>query len=148
MVLTTFTLSAAQAAVYAYEVSDDDPELLAIARRWAGVIEGALPEHTGRRWRAELEAAMPDVVEKGGVYAEDYGRAISFFVHMARATGEARYLDHARDLAATAVGKLFENGLLKGHPAKPYYEVTDGVGLLLVALLELDAPQEQHAAAF
>ena len=143
-----FTLSAAQAAVYAYELSDSDPELLAIAERWASVIEGALPPDTGRRWRAELEAAMPGVVETGGVYAEDYGRSISFFVHMARATGAEHYLDLAQGLATEAVTKLFENGLLKGHPAKPYYEVTDGVGLLLVALLELDAPQEQLPAAF
>lgn len=69
-------------------------------------------------------------------------------VHMARATDEEHYLDLARDLASEAVAKLLENGILKGHPAKPYYEVTDGVGLLLVALLELDAPEEQLPAAF
>ena len=38
--------------------------------------------------------------------------------------------------------KLFHNGLFKGHAAKPYYETTNGVGLLLYALLELDSPEE------
>ncbi len=47
------------------------------------------------------------------------------------------------------VSKLsIENGLFKGHPAKPYYEATNGVGLLLWALLELDAPTEPLAGAF
>ena len=142
-----FTLAAAQAAVYAHELTGD-PQLLAIARRWAKVVEDALPPHPGRRWRAELEQAMPAVRETGGAYAEDYGRAISFFVHMARATGEQRYLELAEELAQEAVGALFENGLFKGHPAKPYYEAVDGVGLLLWALLELDAPDEALGGAF
>ncbi|MCZ6786181.1 MAG: hypothetical protein O7E54_03345, partial [Planctomycetota bacterium] len=142
-----FTLSAAQAAIQAYELSGDS-DLLRIARRWARVIEDDLPPHTGRRWKAQLEEAMPRVLETGGAYAEDYGRAISFFVHLHRATGEARHLALAEGLAEEAVAKLFENGLFKGHPAKPYYEATNGVGLLLYALLELDAPDEELAGAF
>lgn len=142
-----FTLAAAQAAVLAYEVTGD-PELSRITRRWARVIEDALPPRTGRRWKAELEAAMPAVLETGGAYAEDYGRAISFFVHVYRATGEDRFMRRARELAEEAVEKLFENGLFKGHPAKPYYEVVDGVGLLLYALLELDDPARELEGAF
>ena len=34
-----------------------------------------------------------------------------------------------------------------GHAAKPYYETTNGVGLLLVALLELDSPHEDLGGA-
>ena len=30
-----------------------------------------------------------------------------------------------------------ENGWLKGHAGKPYYEATDGVGILMEALLDL-----------
>ncbi len=147
-----FTLAAAQSAVYAYELSGPanqrDPELLKIARRWAGVVERDLPPKTGRRWKSELEKAMPAVLTSGGAYAEDYGRAISFFVHMFRATGEEPYLNTAHKIARDAVEKLFVDGLFKGHPAKPYYEATNGVGLLLWSLLELDAPDEKLRGAF
>jgi hypothetical protein len=147
-----FTLSAAQSAILAYELSGSnqaqrDPELLSIAKRWAGVISRARPAHTGRRWKEELEAAMPRAKETGGAYAEDYGRAISFFVHLSRATGEEQYLVLANQLAEDAVRKLFHNGLFKGHPAKPYYESTNGVGLLLFSLLELDSPNEHLPGA-
>ena len=33
---------------------------------------------------------------------------------------------------------MYYKGLLRGHPCKPYYESIDGVGYLLVALLQLD----------
>ncbi len=91
---------------------------------------------------------MPAVLQTGGAYAEDYGRAISFFVHTYRATEDDRFLRLAEGLAQEAVEKLFENGLFKGHPAKPYYEVVDGVGLLLYALLELDDPTRELDGAF
>ena len=42
-------------------------------------------------------------------------------------------------LADEAIEKLYVNGWFKGHPSKPYYEATDGVGFLLYALLELAA---------
>jgi len=107
-----------------------------------------MPPKPGRRWREELEEAMPEVRQTGGAYAEDYGRAISFFVHLHRATNNEHDLQLAGKLAREAVQKLYENGLFKGHPAKPYYEVTDGVGLLLWALLELDAPDEPLRGSF
>ena len=44
----------------------------------------------------------------------------------------------AQQTADEAIDKLFANGLLRGHPAKPYYEATDNVGALLYGLLELD----------
>ena len=106
-----------------------------------------MPLHTGRRWQKELEKAMPRAVETRGAYAEDYGRAISLFVHLHRATIEEKYLNLAQELAQEAVRKLYHNGLFVGHPAKPYYENTNGVGLLLVALLELDAPSEDLGGA-
>lgn len=148
-----FTLSAAQAAVQAYGLSgrsraDRDPRLLRVAKRWGRVVERAMPAHTGRRWKQELEQHMPLAATRGGAYAEDYGRGISLFVHLYRATGDQRYLGLARSLAKDAVKKLFHNGLFKGHAGKPYYEATNGVGLLLYALLELDSPEESLRGAF
>ena len=147
-----FPLITAQSYVYGYEITAShegkgDPELLAAALRWARLIETNLPPKTGRRWKKELEAAMPELQKTGGSYAEDYGRTISFFVHVYLITKDVHLLKLAEDVAHQAIDKLYVNGLFKGHPAKPYYEATNGVGLLLHALMELDAlPQPwQHA---
>ena len=148
-----FPLLSAQSAIYGYELTaldgkPGDPELLAVARRWAGVIESNLPPKPGRRWKAELEAAMPELRKTGGSYAEDYGRTISFFVHLYNATKDARYRVIAEKVAREAVEKLYVKGLFKAHPAKPYYEATQGVGILLHALLELDVLPEKWQGAF
>lgn len=153
-----FPLMTAQSALYAYESTPEEgapgkAELLEMARRWAKVIEADLPAHTGRTFRHTLIAAMPELQETGGTYAQNYGRAISFFVHLYRATGDQHYLGVAQRIAADAVDKLYVEtevtdasgetrtwGIFRGHPAKPYYEAADGVGLLLYALLELDQP--------
>ncbi|MBN2375058.1 MAG: hypothetical protein JXD22_01560 [Sedimentisphaerales bacterium] len=147
-----FPLVAAQAAIFAYEQSDygsgRDPQLLTIAEHWAELIENNLPPYVGRRWKEDLEAEMPDVLLTEGTYAENYGRTISFFVHLYRATGNDHYLSVAQDVATEAVQKLYKNGLFKGHPAKPYYEATNGVGFFLYSLLELDQPDSQSKGAF
>jgi len=147
-----FPLVAAQAAIYAYEMSDygsgKDPELLDIALRWSQAIESDLPPRLGDWWKDEVIAAMPDVVLTNGTYAENYGRAISFFVHLYRATQNQHYLDVAEVLAIEAVEKLYGNGIFRGHPAKPYYQSNDGVGFLLYALLELDNPDAPRKGAF
>lgn len=148
-----FPVVAAETALYAYELSGEtpaqrDPELLAAAAHWAELIEKNLPAYLGRRWKAEVEAAMPAVLETGGTYAENYGRTISFFVNMYHATGELRYLRIARTTAREAIGKLFVNGLFKGHPAKPHYQSNDGVGFLLHALMQLDALPQRWRLAF
>ena len=154
-----FPLIAAQASVYAYEVSrgggagaggtgGGDTRLLAAAQRWAGVIERALPPSNGRRWVTELEQGMPEAAKAGGTYAENYGQGISFYVHLWRASRDAKLLGLARRLADEAVAKLYRNGIFTGHPAKPYYEATNGVGILLWSLLELDAPEATSEGAF
>ena len=52
-------------------------------------------------------------------------------------TKDIEYLDLASNMADEAVAKLYYHGLFRGHPAKPYYEATDGVGFLLYSLLQL-----------
>ena len=148
-----FPLIAAQSYVYGYELTADnaakgDPELLEAAQRWAAVIERNLPPKVGRRWKKELEAAMPKLKDTGGSYAEDYGRTISFFVHLYHATGQKHYRDLAEQVAREAVDKLYAGGLFKAHPAKPYYEATQGVGILLHAMLELALLPEKWRNAF
>jgi hypothetical protein len=131
-----FPLIAAQTAVYAFELTGDKIALEA-ARHWATNIRGQMPPSCGRRWGKEIAEALPEATAKGGTYAENYGRAISFFLHLHHATGDEQDLETAVALADEAMDKLYENGWFKGHPAKPYYESTDGVAYLLYALVEL-----------
>lgn len=97
-----------------------------------------MPAQVGRRWKDDILAAMPTAGE-GGTYAESYGRAISFFLSLHHADGKAEDLETAKELARDALERLREGAWIKGHPAKPYYSASDGVGFLLYALLELDA---------
>ncbi len=160
-----YSLIAAQAAIYAYELTKKAGKpreaLLRSARRWAKVIEKNLPPKTGKPFPKAMARALPRLKETGGTYAENYGRTISFFVHVHRATGDKKYLTLAEKVAATAIEKLFvENevtlandtkktcGIFLGHPAKPYYEAVDGVGILLYSLLELDSPGTDLGGAF
>lgn len=129
---------AAQTAVYAYELTGD-ADALESAKHWAANIRKALPPNIGRRWRKEIIAALPNAEALGGTYAENYGRVISFFLHLYYAAKNPQDLTAAVSLADEAIAKLYENGWFKGHPAKPYYEATDGVGFLLYALVELSA---------
>lgn len=131
-----FPLLTAQTAIYAYELTKDSDALQA-AKNWAIHIRSQLPASNGRRWKTELEAALPEAKTKGGTYAENYGRAISFFLALHRATGDADDFETAVTLADEAIDKLYENGWFKGHPAKPYYSSTDGVAYLMYALVEL-----------
>jgi len=111
-------LVAALACIYAYELTGE-AVWLGGAQRWARHIRANFPPAIGRRWRKEIEAEMPDAIDSGGGYAEGYGRAISFFVRLHRATGAAADLDTARYLADDAIEKLYENGWFKGHAGKP-----------------------------
>lgn len=131
-----FPMAAAQTALYAYTLTQDAGALEA-ARNWATSIRKELPPATGHRWKAELEGALPEAARLGGVYAENYGRAISFFLSLHYAAGEEEDLATARALAVEAREKLVKDGWVLGHPAKPYYESTDGVAYLLYAFLEL-----------
>jgi hypothetical protein len=131
-----FPLIAAQTAVYAHEITGDEAALQS-AKNWSVNIRAAFPPGTGRRWRDELVEALPEIETTGGTYAENYGRSISFFLGLYRATDDHANLINAVALADIAMAKLYTDGWFRGHPAKHYYESTDGVAYLLYALLEL-----------
>ena len=86
-----------------------------------------------------MKAAMPDLDVNGDSNAENYGRAISFFLRLHSVTKDAADLATAIETADQAMARFYENGWFKGHPRKPYYETADNVGYLLYALLELSA---------
>ena len=128
------------AAAYAYACKiTDDKELLATARRWADGIRAVFPPT-----RCDQNAWYGPYAKDWaphGTYAGLYGRTISFFLRLHDLTGDDQYLDFARQVARESLSKLYYQGLIRGHACKPYYESVDGVGYLLLALLEL------HAAA-
>ena len=130
-----FPIYTAQVYAYAYHLTRDE-EMLSTARKWADWLRRSTPS------RDCIAGAWYDryarVFAPHGTYADMYGRAISFFIHMYALTGEEPYLADARRYAREAVSKLYYKGLLRGHPAKPYYCSVDGVGYLLYALLQLD----------
>ncbi|MCA9448139.1 MAG: hypothetical protein KC931_13560, partial [Candidatus Omnitrophica bacterium] len=136
-------LIAAQSYAYAAQLSDD-PQLKKAVERWSIVIEKALPPKTGRRWKMNLEEALPQIRETGGTYAENYGRAISFFLDAALVLDRNDLKKKAEEIAREAIDHLRreDSGLFLGHAAKGTYEATDGVGCLLYALLQLDSYPE------
>ena len=124
----------AQVYAYAYQLTGNEL-FLTTARRFAEWIEKEPPIHgvLKESWCAGYAQEFAPY----GTHASKYGRTISFMIHLYILTREDRYLGSARSMAEEAIAKLYYNGLFKGHPAKPYYEATDGVGFLLYALLEL-----------
>lgn len=130
-----YAIYTAQAYACAYQHTAD-PEMLKAARRFADWISKTPPgsEKNENTWYRDYSLG-PGC---RGTYAGKYGRTVSFYLHLFLLTGERNYLAEAHRFAHTAVQKLTYRGLLKGHPAKPYYEAMDGVGYLLFALLQLD----------
>jgi hypothetical protein len=125
------------AGVYAYAAAVTNlPVLREAALRWATSIREAWPPRScmAETWyRGYAERWAPH-----GTYAVHYGQLISFLLQLHALAGDPAHLALASDVATEAVSKLYYNGLLRGHPAKPYYEAADGVGYLLVALIQLD----------
>lgn len=135
----------AQAYAYGYEVTGE-ADLLLAAKRWANAIRHRFPPKNAEEntWYAEYSKHWAP----HGTYAGEYGRTISFFLHLEKLTGDAEYGHFAREVANHAIARLYYAGLFRGHPAKPYYESMDGVGFLLHALIQLNRPQVPERAGF
>lgn len=131
-----YTPDAAKAYASGYETLGD-PDLLATAEKWAALINANLPatETLADTWYAAYSSDWAP----HGTYAEHYGHVIDFFTTLYETTGEDHYLFSARSAAQEAVSTLWFEGLFRGHPNKPLYEAVDGVGILLEALIDLDA---------
>lgn len=123
-------------AYAAFALATGDGELREAARRWADFLRAEFPPRRCEEatWYAEYARQWAP----HGTYAGLYGQAITFCLQMHRLTGDAENLQFARRIAREAVSRLYYRGLLRGHPAKPYYEAMDGVGYLVCALVQLD----------
>ena len=136
-------LYAAQVYVYGFERTGE-PAFLEAAKTFASWIAKEL----------DHKMCMPNTWYKGyaetyaphGTYADHYGHLISFFTHLFVQTNDGSYLALARRVADEAIEKLSHNGIFRGHPHKPYYEATDGVGYLMYGLLCLHLVSDPHAA--
>lgn len=128
-------LSTAQIYPYAFQVTGD-AGMLATAMRFADWIRQTPPDAPPPEgaWYRDYSNGPG----KKGTYAEHYGRAIAFFIHLYALTADEAALNDAGAMADAAIAGLWYSGLFRGHPAKPYYEAADGVGYLLHALLGLD----------
>jgi neutral ceramidase len=129
-------LDAAITCVLAAQMTGDD-SLIEASERWAKFIERGLP--AGPCQNDTWYDAFAREQAQQGAYADHYGKAIQFFLGRYNLSGQEHYRKLARSVADDAIRKLFHNGLFRGHPAKPYYESIDGVGTLLMALLELES---------
>ncbi|MBC8871470.1 MAG: hypothetical protein H8E44_18765 [Planctomycetes bacterium] len=74
-----------------------------------------------------------------GLFADHYGRVIQFSLNMYRLTDSQQWMSLARDVADEAIRQLWRDRIFVGHPTKQHYMNTDHVGILLYALLQLDA---------
>jgi hypothetical protein len=131
-----FPVYTAQCCAFARHLTGHEDSLTA-ARRWAEWIRRD-PPSKGCLVKNAWYARYAERFAPHGTYADMYGRTISLFLHLYALTGERPYLDDARRTAREAVSRLYYRGLLRGHPAKPFYCSVDGVGFLLFALLQLD----------
>ena len=138
-------LASAQCYAYAYQLTGK-PFLLDTARKYADTIAAQLPVRTCKPGTYYYDWYARHFGRYGTV-PENYGRAISFFLHLHALTKESRTLDLARRVANEAVAKLYYKGLFRGHPAKRYYGSVDGVGYLLYALTQLDQVLQATPAA-
>lgn len=99
--------------------------------RLARIVMSGRPARTGR-W----------------AYAENYGRCIHLLTRAGRALDEEDYLADASRLADEAVDGLYEHGKFQGYPGDHVYESVDGVGYLLLALIELETSEQLDYRGF
>ena len=113
-----YPLALAEACVSLYELTHASEFEIAVDR-WANIVH-----------------RQSDYV--GPQYAEQIGRAIHFLVRAAQAFPASPYHTWAADLASDAINTLFAGGMFRGHTGEDHYQAVDGVGYLLLALLELE----------
>ncbi len=89
------------------------------------------------RFMTMIRRSLPARGGRGG-YAEHYGRCLHFALCVARATGSGEHRQLADDLAREAIDTLWAGRMFRGHPGENRYDAVDGVGYLLLALLELE----------
>ena len=125
-----YPMSAAEACLSLARLTDEARFRDAIPR-WAAFAMETRPSRTGRP-----------------AYADSYGRVLHFLVRASRECDDSRYRADAVQLAQEAVDALWENDLFQGYPDRHLYEAVDGVGVLLIALIDLERGAEPRLHGF
>lgn len=122
-----YPLHCAYTCVTMFDLTQKDIYLDAI-ERWAQVMS---------------DSPMPARCREGhGAYAEVFGRGIRFLNHAARVTENQDCATLARRCADTAIDLLWSGRMFRGHQGEDRYEASDGVGWLLLGLLELSSGEQ------
>lgn len=77
--------------------------------------------------------------DRKSAYAGQYATCIHFLVRAADVLDSPELLHQAHVLADETVERLFENGWFQGYPGSHIYESVDGVGDLMLVLMEFPA---------
>jgi len=142
------------AQVYGWAASNvDKKKYLPVALNWGKLIVKAWKDRYGgfdswQKYKKALETD-PAIMQKYraggyiyqapfGLFADHYGRVIQFAVSLYNLTGDQKWQDFAVEVADAACKELETEKIFVGHVSKPdLYENSDGVGILLYGLLQL-----------
>lgn len=120
----------ADSCVSLYEQTGN-PAFEQAVHRWARIIDE--------------ESQNPD----GSIrYAEHYGRAIRFLLRASRTFDHQPYHQQADALAQQAMEQLFDCGMFRSHTGEDRYDAVDGVGYLMLALIDLVTDEEPDLMGF
>lgn len=115
-----YPMAMAEACVTVYRKTGDATFRQAV-ERWAEIVR-----------RSSLS-------ERKTAYAGQYADCIRFLARASMALDAPRWRVDAHKLADEAVERLVENGWFQGCPDSHCYEAVDGVGDLMLALMELES---------
>lgn len=131
----------------------DKKKYLPVALNWGDLIVKAWNDRYGafdswQEYKTALAAdqALMQKYEQGGyiyqapygIFADHYGRVIQFALNLYELTNDKKWQDFAVEVADAACKELETEKIFVGHVEKrDFYENSDGVGILLYALLQL-----------
>ena len=118
-----YPLALAEVCCALYEHSGQHEFEIAI-HRWGSIIHASLAENT------------PPVR-----YAEHFGRAIHFLLRASKSFVDQPYRMWAAGLADEAIDLLFAHDMFRSNTSEDRYHAVDGMGFLLLALMELETNQ-------
>ncbi|MBX3426208.1 MAG: hypothetical protein KF688_11050 [Pirellulales bacterium] len=117
-------------------------EYRAGAERWAEHVRNSLPA------QYQQERHSGPMID--GAFASSYGRAIHFLSRAGRILNQPEYRQLAEQVAEEAVGRLYiaDIGAFRSHPGEDVADAVDGLGVLFLALMELESGDDGELQGF
>lgn len=136
-----YPMSLGEACLSFYELTGRD-EYRQGAERMVQHINNSLParylsQRNGQYWI-------------DGAYAANYGSCIRFLLRASVVLKETKYRTLAEELAADAIDRLYlaDVGAFRSHPGENTADSVDGLGVLFLALMELETGEEGDLCGF